>query len=717
MNLTFANPHFFWLVAVIPVLIGLKLLIDARSRKMLERAVAARLIPRLVAGRNKWRGWLALAFESLALIFLTAALARPQLGFVEEEILTSGRSILLAVDTSRSMLATDLEPDRLTRTKLVITDLIAKLATDRIGLIAFAGKPFLQAPITQDHDALLETLDQTDTEIIPRGGSNLAEAIDLAVESFKGKNLPPGKTVESLSPEEKLLIEKSQATSQALIIFSDGEELEGEALSAAKRAADANVTIITIGVGTKDGGIIPNPDNGGRDYIRDQNGKIVKTVLQQQILEEVARTTKGLYLPLAEVLQNNRLDLILSKLDASTNKNKTLKKAVDRYYWPLAASLFFFLVAIGVRVIRRHVVAAPPLPVAPLKIALVVCMFLIVGTGSSFAEKQPEKLVTPEHDPAPYQKALDSLVIQRAGGNDHFAWKRLGEGSIAYAKGDFDAAVENFGKAVLGENPELQTQARFNLANSLFQRAKVSATQAKKMDPEALGNLITTLTDSVESYAEALKLKNDHAEAAKNKKTVEDFIKQLKQEKEKQEQKQEGKDKKKGDKSDKGKDKGEGQEGEEGQESEGEGEGEGKQGKAKKEGEKKEGEQSEGKKDENGSGEGDKPKDTDKGKGKDGEPKEDGRTEEQKQKEKEAQQASNQERKGKVEPLSPGNDPGKSQAQAKQIAEAIAKEMAKDAKTGFSRSEARKNLNRFSDDVQVRPQIENAQPDRVSKNW
>ena len=121
----------------------------------------------------------------------------------------------------------------------------------------------------------------------------------------------------------------------------------------------------------------------------------------------------------------------------------------------------------------------------------------------------------------------------------------------------------------------------------------------------------------------------------------------------------------------------------------------------------------------NTTGEGDKPKDTDKGKGKgkDGEPKEDGRTEEQKQKEKEAQQASNQERKGKVEPVSPGTDPGKSQAQAKQLAEAIAKEMAKDAKTGFSRSEARKNLTRFSDDVQVRPQFENALPDRVSKNW
>lgn len=354
MNLTFANPHFFWLLAILPVLVGLKLVMDARGRVLLRRAVAARLVSRLVVRSAPWRGWLILACELSAVALLITTLARPQMGHVEEEIFTSGRSILLALDTSRSMLAIDMEPNRITRTKLVMTDLIRKLKSDRIGLIAFAGKPFLQAPVTEDHDALLETLDQCDTEIIPRGGSNLAEAIDLAIDAFKGRNLPEGKTIDSLSVEEKSLIERAQSTSQALLLFSDGEELEGEALDAAKRAAEANIAIITVGVGTAKGGIIPDPETKMNGYLKDERGVLVTSRLKEDVLQEIARVSQGLYLPLASLIQDNRLDLILSKLDSSANKNKTVKKAVERYQWPLGASMILLIASILVRTLPGH---------------------------------------------------------------------------------------------------------------------------------------------------------------------------------------------------------------------------------------------------------------------------------------------------------------------------------------------------------------------------
>lgn len=710
MNLTFAKPHFFWLLAIIPVLIGLKVLLDLRARELLKRAVAARLMPKLVSPRSVWRSWTALGLEIMAIACLVVTLARPQMGFVEEEIFTSGRSIMLAVDTSRSMLATDLEPDRITRTKLVISDLIAKLKADRIGLIAFAGKPFLQAPITQDHDALLETLDQFDTDIIPRGGSNLAEAIDLAVESFKSRNLPPGKTFEMLSKEEKLLIERTQSTSLALIIFSDGEELEGTAIAAAKRAHESNVTIITVGVGTKSGGVLPNPETGGRDYIRDEQGKIVKSVLKQEVLEEIARETKGLYLPLSEVIQDRRLDLILSKLDSGSNKNKTLKKAVERYQWPLAASLLFFLAAVLVRVIRRQPPALHSMsmayPRAVVLTLLVGCLLIQPAPAASLGEQKDAKLV--KHDPTKYEKSLKEFETKRIGGQDHLAWRRLGQGAIDYAQGEYDEAVNHFGKALLGSDPDLQTQAHFNLANTLFQRARVSAGQIKKVDPAALGDLIKTLKDSIVHYDETIKLKKEHAEAASNKKTVEDFIQKLQLEKEKQEGQQQAeknkpKEKKEGEEESpgegEGKSEGEGKESKDGKESKEKGEKEGKE-KGDQPGEKGENDQS-----------------GQDGKGKDEKDKkagEDKRTEEQKQAEKEANEASNQERKGKIEPMNqgkPGEKPGEAEGKNKEG------EQQKDPRTGFSRSEARRNLNRFSDDVQVRPEQEQARPDRAFKNW
>lgn len=698
MNLTFAQPAYFLLLLVLPVLVGLKLLADARGRALLRRAAAARLLPKLVERRTRWRDWMALALELAAIALLIAALARPQLGSVEEEILTSGRSVLLALDTSRSMLVEDLRPNRITRTKLVMSDLIAKLPTDRIGLIAFAGKPFLQAPVTQDHDALVETLDQCDTDIIPRGGSNLAEAIDLAIDAFKSQHLPAGKTLANLNAEEKALLEKSQATSQALIIFSDGEELEGTALAAAERARDASITIITVGVGTEKGGVIPNPDTEGRDYIRDPQGKMVISGLKKEILEQVASTTRGLYLPLDEVINDHRLDLILAKLDASTNKNKTLKKAVERYQWPLAASLLFMLAAIGVRVLRRLPGATLPMPAT----ALVAFLLFIASSSAAVEISTPEVL----------ESKLQGWQRRPSGEPDHLAWQRLGQGAVAYAKGDFDQAVERFGKALLGDDPSLRSQAHFNLANTFFQRAKISAAAVKKPDKKALTDLIRQLQDSLANYQSTLALNSHHAEAAANEKVVEELLKKLQEELEKQDSQPSKKDqqKKEGDKGDQGQQPGDPQQGQGKQDGKSEGQ-DGPPGDSSTPGQdKKEGDSSKESGDPSKEGQNGKEGDP----SKEGEKeKEDARSEAQKEQEKAAQDASNQQRDGQAEAMKDGEQQGKKPSEGT-IQEGEAKP---NSKTGFSRNEARRNLDRFSDDVQVRPQFENARPDRPFKNW
>lgn len=713
MNLLhFADPGSLWLLLFLPLLVILKVMAQARSQALLARAVAVRLMPALVTPGAAWRGWTALGCELLALALMIVALARPQLGFTEEEVLTSGRSILIAIDTSRSMLANDLMPDRLTRTKLVVTDLIAKLPTDRIGLIAFAGSSYLQAPVTQDHDALLEILDQCDTNIIPRGGSNLAGAIDMAVETFKAKNLPEGKTLADLTDAERVLLDKAQSTSQALLIFSDGEELEGQALAAAKAAAEANVTIITIGVGTKQGGIMANPESKGRDYIRDEQGKIVKSVLQQEVLEEVARATRGLYLPLTEVLSDNRLNLILSKLDSGSNKNKTLRKPVERYPWPLSGSLFFLLASVAVRILRRSRVSLASLSASPALSTLALLLLAITPAGAktSPAAKEP----APLHDPAPYEKRLEDLTDTSAGGLNFLAWKRLGEGSVAYAKGDYDAALEKFGKALLGHDPDLLTQAHFDLGNTFFQRGKLSMAEVKTPDKQQITALITQLQASVAQYDETLKLAPKHAEAAQNKQVIEDFLKALQQQQAQKEQQKGKKDKK--DQKDKDQDQQEKKEGDqqagdqpqEGEPKDGEPkdgqEGDPKEGDGQKSGTGKEGQEGEPKDGKSGKSEDQE--------GKDGDAKssEDKRTDAQKAQDKAAQEASNREFKKSDE--KPGEKPTESLAEAQKKAD-----QKKDAKTGFSRVEARRNLDRMADTVEVRPQIEDARPDRVFKNW
>jgi Ca-activated chloride channel family protein len=745
MNLTFAHPSFFWLLLFLPLLVALKLAADARARSLLKRAVAARLTPVLVTSSPAWRSWTALGLEMMALLLLLTTMARPQMGFVEEEVLTSGRSILFALDTSRSMLANDMEPNRLTRTKLVMLDLINKLKSDRIGLIAFAGKSFVQAPITQDHEALLETLDQCDTEIIPRGGSNLSEAIDLAVETFKGTKLPPGKTLSDLSPAERTLLEKSQATNQALIIFSDGEELEGAALTAAKEAAAANVTIISVGVGTKQGGIIPSPETRGRDYIRDDKGKLVKTALQQEVLEAVARATNGLYLPLTEVLTDNRLNLILSKLDSGSNKNKTLKKAVERYQWPLVGSLLFLLAGAGVRVLRsrrnalRHSGSAgnislpPPLPKHAhgwTVVLVAVLLTFTVNVAQAFkrpAGNEPEAPKEKLHDPKPYEKSLAELTKTYAGGADHLAWQRLGEGSVAYANGEWDTALEKFGKALLGKDSQLQSQAHFNLANTIYQRTKLFVEGEKNPNEKTLAELISKLNDSIAQYQHTLDLDPNHKDAAANKKELEEFVKKVRLEKTKKEQQKKEKGKK-GDKSDGDKpDEGNEEQGDKPQEGEGKEKGDQEKGEEESDdGSGKKGQGQDGKDGAKRDGTaGDKPNDKDPKEGagsgdkddknKDGT--EDKRTAQQKADDKKAQDDSNREFQKPSD--KPGDNAGDKKGDKKtEIAEQKKLDMKKDQRTGYSRSSARQKLERFSDTVDVRPQFDDtARSDRPFKNW
>src|SRR5215475_15179232 len=236
--MSFGSPQWFWALAVLPLLIGLYIRAERRSALQLREFVSPRLLPQLAGNVDRVRRAIRFGIVLFSLALAITALAKPRWGYIYEDVKRRGLDLLFAIDTSRSMLSNDVAPNRLERVKLAAQDLVNQLQGDRVGLIAFAGRAFLQAPLTIDYEAAVESITDLDTKTIPEGGTNISEAINLAVQTFG----------------------KSAAGNRALIIFTDGEELNGDAIKAAKAAADGGVKIFTIGVGTPQGSLIPISD-------------------------------------------------------------------------------------------------------------------------------------------------------------------------------------------------------------------------------------------------------------------------------------------------------------------------------------------------------------------------------------------------------------------------------------------------------------------------
>src|SRR5204862_4424064 len=240
--MSFGVPEWLWGLLLIPLLIALFVQAERRGHRRLQEFVSARLLPQLAATVNRPRRITRFALQLLGIALALVSLAQPRWGYTFEDVKRKGLDLLIAVDTSRSMLANDVQPSRLDRVKLAVQDLINELQGDRVGLIAFAGRAFLQAPLTIDYDAVVEAITDLDTKTIPEGGTNISSAITLATQSFG----------------------KSATGNRALIIFTDGEQLSGDAVNTAKAAAaDAGVRIYAVGVGTQQGSLIPVTGDDG----------------------------------------------------------------------------------------------------------------------------------------------------------------------------------------------------------------------------------------------------------------------------------------------------------------------------------------------------------------------------------------------------------------------------------------------------------------------
>ncbi|MEA5001551.1 MAG: VWA domain-containing protein [Endomicrobiaceae bacterium] len=257
----------------------------------------------------------------LALFFIVLAIARPKWGMKKVEAKSLSSDIVIALDVSKSMLAQDLKPDRLTRAKIAFKDLTEKLNGQRIGLIAFAGQAYWQCPLTSDVKAFEMFLSLLDTSTVPFEGTNISAPIDLACKS----------------------LEKIPSNAKAVVIITDGESFEGDLNKSVQFAIDSRTRVFCIGIGTDKGEPIPTYENGEfKEYLKDEKGKTVVTRLDSATLEQISSATGGKYYNLGQSSVND-LAARLNKLDKIEGTANIFSNLEERFYFPLSLGIIFLL--------------------------------------------------------------------------------------------------------------------------------------------------------------------------------------------------------------------------------------------------------------------------------------------------------------------------------------------------------------------------------------
>src|SRR5436309_7275338 len=457
--MSFGAPEWLWGLLLVSLLVALFVRAERLGHRRLQEFVSARLLPQLAGTVNRPRRIMRLALHLLGFSLVLVSLAQPRWGYTFQDVKRKGLDLLIAVDTSRSMLSNDVQPDRLTRVKLAIQDLIDQLQGDRVGLIAFAGRAFLQAPLTIDYDAVIEAVNDLDTKTIPEGGTSIPSAITLATQSFG----------------------KSAMGNRALIIFTDGEEsneLTGDALKTAKAAADAGVRIFTVGVGTPQGSLIPIAgDDGQTSFVKDSAGQVHKSKLEEKRLREVAEATGGFYLHLENGLRSMQQieNEGLAKMQAAEMDVRLSRRPIEHYEWPLAAALIVLALSIliperksatgrirrGERVRERRYVPAPgKTAAATAALLMLLSAFAFAAAPGVDAYRQGKF----EDAYSQFQQTLKSHPESRAEDRLQFD-----SGAAAYKLKDYTRALESFSQALLTRDTGLQSKGHYNLGNTLYQ--------------------------------------------------------------------------------------------------------------------------------------------------------------------------------------------------------------------------------------------------------
>lgn len=314
--MNYGNLNYLYLLPAIPLLIIGYILVFRKKMKDLNKFASVELLQKAGLSINKKRQWLKAILIIVGVLFLIFTLIEPKWGYNWEEVEKKGIDIVIAVDTSRSMLADDVKPNRLEVAKREIEDLLNVLEGDRVGLVVFAGSAFIYCPLTTDYGAFRLFLNDLNTNIIPLGGTAIAEAIRKGISTF----------------------EANSKNHKAIILITDGENHEDDPLKAASTAKEQGIVVYTVGVGKKDGSYIKVKDESGNEVLlKDRQGQVIKSRLDEITLNKIALGTGGLYTPaygtkwgLEKIYKNS-----IAKIEESTYKTQRVKRYVNRFQIPL----------------------------------------------------------------------------------------------------------------------------------------------------------------------------------------------------------------------------------------------------------------------------------------------------------------------------------------------------------------------------------------------
>ncbi|MDR0728443.1 MAG: VWA domain-containing protein, partial [Puniceicoccales bacterium] len=502
--------HPFWLVIGVALCGGLVVLFlysEKQRRGRIHRLLTDKAWRHLVLNYSPSRQRLKYLLCLLATLFCALALARPRWGYTWKEYHTQGVDVLFAVDVSRSMLAGDLKPNRLERTKITIQDFVRELHGHRIGLIAFAYDSFIQCPMTLDYRAFLQSVEALDVDTIPQQGTAIASAVRAA---------------------EKAL-EKTR-NERLVLLFSDGEELKKDAIAAAESAAKNGIHIFSIGVGTLEGGMIPiQGENRTTQYFKDAEGKEVVTKLDETTLKKLAEITDGRYIHLSVQELQQLLEELKNRFPIKEQEVYQEKVFTERFsYFLLVAIALWFLEAL-LSTHRRPRKWERRRGASWLLLSLTVGLFEGGISESSARLSQGEEYFTQrryDRARAYYEKELTK--------NPSNAKLLYNLGTTLLAQKKYAESAERLEKALTSSDLEIKDKIFFNLGNAYFEQGKqiLGNTSGEKPDLEAAQQL---WEKSIAQYDNALELTKDYAAAEKNRRYVQHRLEELRRQREEQE--------------------------------------------------------------------------------------------------------------------------------------------------------------------------------------
>lgn len=318
----FAHPELLYLLLVIPLFIVFYIVMVNKKKKAIAEFGNPELLKPLMPLVSFKRGAWKFVMILIALMFVIIGVAGPQFGSKLQQVKKQGVELMVVLDVSNSMLAQDIKPNRLEKAKMAISRMVEKLSDDKVGMIVFAGDAYVQLPITTDYSSAKLFLSNINTDIVPVQGTAIGAAIDLAAKSF--------------TPETE--------TSKAIIVITDGENHQDDAVAAARVAHEKGITIHTIGMGLEQGAPIPEKGNPGQ-FMKDGSGNVVVSKLDEQTLQEIAKAGEGMYVRASntDVGLSRLLDEV-GKMEKSILEEKVYTDYAEKYQYFILIGLFFVFV-------------------------------------------------------------------------------------------------------------------------------------------------------------------------------------------------------------------------------------------------------------------------------------------------------------------------------------------------------------------------------------